>query len=95
MRPNLEPQEVARTATVPHAAVVTPASLLRSRTVARVPLALVLSLTIAATSLAAAVVRNIVTGKFEERIAEERIAKAELLRRSARAVPSLPGPQDE
>jgi hypothetical protein len=93
--PQPQPQEVARTATVPRAAVVTPASLLRSRTVARVPLALVLSLTIAATSLAAAVVRNIVTGKFEERIAEERIAKAELLRRSARAVPSLPGPQDE
>jgi len=56
----------------------------RRRTVARVPLALVLSLTIAATSLAAAIVRNIVTGSFEERIAEERIAKAELLRRSAR-----------
>jgi hypothetical protein len=93
--PQPQPQEVARTATVPRAAVVTPASLLRSRTVARVPLALVLSLTIAATSLAAAVVRNIVTGKFEERIAEERIAKAELLRRSARAVPSPPAQQDE
>ena len=63
---------------------MTPSSLLRPRTVARVPLALVLSLTIAATSLAAAVVRNIVTGKFEERIAEERIAKAELLRRVRR-----------
>jgi len=78
------PQSLPRTATVPRAAVVAPASLLRTRTVARVPLALVLSLTIAATSLAAAVVRNIVTGKFEVRIAEERIAKAELLRRSAR-----------
>ena len=89
------PQSLTRTATVPRAAAVTPASLLRTRTVARVPLALVLSLTIAATSLAASVVRNIVTGKFEERIAEERIAKAELLRRSPRhfAPPSVP--QDE
>ena len=89
------PQPLTRTATVPRAAAVTPSSLLRTRTVARVPLALVLSLTIAATSLAAAVVRNIVTGKFEERIAEERIAKAELLRRSPRhfAPPSVP--QDE
>lgn len=89
------PQSLIRTATVPRAAAVTPASLLRTRTVARVPLALVLSLTIAATSLAAAVVRNVVTGKFEERIAEERIAKAELLRRSPRrfAPPSIP--QDE
>jgi serine/threonine protein kinase len=88
--PQPQAQPLTRTATVPRAAVVTPASLLRSRTVARVPLALVLSLTIAATSLAAAVVRNIVTGKFEERIAEERIAKAELLRRSARPTPSPP-----
>jgi serine/threonine protein kinase len=89
------PQSLTRTATVPRAAAVTPASLLRTRKVARVPLALVLSLTIAATSLAAAVVRNIVTGKFEERIAEERIAKAELLRRSPRHLAPPSVPQDE
>jgi serine/threonine protein kinase len=64
-----------------------------SQTRARVPLALVLTLTIAATSLAACVVRNIVTGNFEIRIAEERVAKAELLRRASRDLPSAP--QDE
>ena len=89
------PQSLTRTATVPRAAAITPSSLLRARTVARVPLALVLSLTIAATSLAAAVVRNIVTGKFEERIAEERIAKAELLRRFPRRAAPPPAPQEE
>jgi hypothetical protein len=52
----------------------------RERPPARVPFALVLLLTVATTSLAAGVVRNIVAGSFEERMAEERVAKAELLR---------------
>ncbi|HET6146241.1 MAG TPA: protein kinase [Polyangia bacterium] len=57
----------------------------------RVPLALVLALTLAATGLGAAVVRNVVVGRFEVRLAEERIAKAELLRQAAPAPdPNLP-----
>ena len=42
-----------------------------------------LTLTLAATGLAAAVTRNVVVGRFEERMAEERIAKAELLRQAS------------
>jgi serine/threonine protein kinase len=88
------PQPLTRTASVARPVVATP-SPGRRRTVSRVPLALVLSLTIAATSLAAAVVRNVVTGNFEVRIAEARIAKAELLRRSARPVALPPAQREE
>ena len=58
------------------------------RVAPRVPFALVLTLTLAATGLAAAVTRNVVVGRFEERMAEERIAKAELLRQAS--PPGLP-----
>ena len=62
------------------------------RVAPRVPFALVLVLMLAATGLGAAVVRNIVVGNFEERMAEERIAKAELLRHATEgdALPPLP-----
>ncbi len=88
------PQPLTRTASVARPVVATP-SPGRRRTVSRVPLALVLSLTIAVTSLAAAIVRNIVTGNFEVRIAEARIAKAELLRRSVRPVALPPAQREE
>jgi len=71
-----------------------PASGIRSVRIApRVPFALVLALILAATGLGAAVVRNIVVGRFEERMAEARIAKAELLRHATRRdeLPPLPG----
>jgi serine/threonine protein kinase len=60
----------------------------RARVAPRVPFALVLALTLAAAGLGATVVRNVVVGRFEERLAEDRIAKAELLRQTAR--PDLP-----
>jgi serine/threonine protein kinase len=62
----------------------------RGRAQARVPVALVLTLMIAATSLAAGVVHNVVAGRLEERIAENRVAKADLLRHAARRAPAAP-----
>jgi hypothetical protein len=55
----------------------------RERTDARVPIAMVVSLIIAATSLSAGIVRNVVAGRFEEEMAEARVVKAEMLRRIA------------
>ena len=62
----------------------------RARVEVRVPVALVLVLMIAATALAAGIVRNVVAGRLEERIAENRVAKAELLRQTARRASPAP-----
>jgi eukaryotic-like serine/threonine-protein kinase len=64
-----------------------------ARVAPRVPLALVLGLMLAGTGLAAAVVRNVVVGHFEERMAEARISKAELLRHANLGDP-LPPPSE-
>jgi hypothetical protein len=71
---------------------VPPSGIRALRVAPRVPFALVLGLMLAATGLGAAVVRNIVVGNFEQRMAEERIAKAELLRHATEgdALPPLP-----
>jgi tRNA A-37 threonylcarbamoyl transferase component Bud32 len=53
----------------------------RERARARVPFSLILLLLVVATTLSAGIVRNVIVGSFEERIARARVEKAELLRR--------------
>jgi serine/threonine protein kinase len=91
----LAPTAVAAMAGLPTAMppMTVPASGIQSlrpgvRVAPRVPFALVLALILAATGLGATVVRNVVVGRFEERLAEDRVAKADLLRQGAR--PGLP-----